>query len=102
MLLRQEAEDRRLAAVPKPELGLYYESGQAWVLQNSGTAVAEGVSVDVTSTGTAVSNAPAGISLAPGAGHKLFIAPGAADPDITHLLVTWTGQDDPVSLPVRK
>jgi hypothetical protein len=101
-LARQEAEERRQDALPKPELSLRHVSGQAWVLENNGTATAEGVTVDLAGTGSAIIDAPAGVTLAPGAGHKLFIAPGMADPDPTHLLVTWTGQNDPVSLPVRK
>jgi hypothetical protein len=101
-LQSQEVDERRLAATPKVELLVEYISGETWVLRNVGGRTAEGVTVDTTGMESVLSHTPSGTTLTPGAGHQFMIATSLAQRDPTHILVTWAGQEDPVSLPVRK
>jgi hypothetical protein len=101
-LQQQEAEERRQAALPRVHRVMEHEGGTAWTLRNIGSATAENVTVEAPGGGQPLVNAPRGVTLVPGAGHMLHVLDEYDQAqDVTHIMVTWDGQDAPVAVPLR-
>jgi hypothetical protein len=100
---RHEAAERRAAeaeaARPKVMLRIEYVGGDTYALRNTGDAPAtEIVGVDHDPHG--VDAWPPSLSLGPQEAHQFMMYESAAASIPTHLRVRWTGQDEPVILPV--
>ncbi|MEU6848461.1 hypothetical protein ABZ901_00740 [Actinacidiphila alni] len=97
---RREAEERRQASLPRPGFTLERRGSNAFVLRNSGSGSAAGVRLVPSSLPAVVRQAPDGVALAPGAGHQFVMAGSMGSGMPTHLLVTWDGLAEPVSVAV--
>ncbi|MFC9682694.1 hypothetical protein [Streptomyces sp. NPDC056948] len=103
-LQRREAEERRAAeeeaARPRAVLTLERPEQRRFILRNSGTAVAEGVTITEAGEEGQARDLPEGVTLHPGEGHPFFILTAMGLETPTRIYVTWEGQEEPVPLGV--
>lgn len=103
-LARQEAEERRLAALPRPEFVLERRGQSGYVLRNVGTGPANGVQILDDGLPPATRNLPipAGTTLLPGAGYSFVMAGSSGGRIPTHVMVTWLGSAGPVAVSIPR
>lgn len=99
-LQRAEAEERRQAALPKPEFRIERQGANAFLLRNVGTGPAPGVQIltDGLPRLTRHLPIPDGTTLVPEAAYSFVMAGSWGRGLPTHVMVTWFGLPEPVAV----
>lgn len=96
----RENRERDEAAKPRPDVHIEYVSGDTWALRNTGTTVADGVTVTERGWPQATTR-PESWSLAAGEAKTFLMAGDMSTPVPPQLWLTWAGQDEPVARAVQ-
>jgi hypothetical protein len=94
-LLEAEAAERRAAAAPRVEWVVERTVAHELVLRNVGKLAAEDVFAEADCPAPLTRYMPEGVTIPPNSGHRMVIVSR-----VHELTVRWSGQDEPVSVPV--